>query len=75
MATGLVRIPLGYDLFRAELVEAACIEAGFEVRLIRNEHPETGSLVALLPAYLLAREEDAPSVREIVTRTYELGSD
>lgn len=70
-----VRIPLGYDLFRAQVIEAACADAGFEVRLIRNEHPETGSLVALQPSFLLVRPEDAPAVRQIVEETYPQGLD
>lgn len=75
MEAALTRIPLGYDLVRAQVIEAACLDAGLEVRLIRNEHPETGSLVALSPSYLLVREDDAPAVREIVEETYPLEDD
>ncbi|HEX2153116.1 MAG TPA: hypothetical protein VHL52_03965 [Acidimicrobiia bacterium] len=70
-----VRIPVGYDLFRAQVIEAACTDAGFDVRLIRNEHPETGSLVALQPSYLLVRPDDVSAVRRIVEETYPQGAD
>ncbi len=75
MDVELATIPVGYDLFRANVIEAACIDAGFTVRLIRNEHPETSGLVALQPSHLLVRAEDADEVRRIVERTYPLGSD
>ena len=75
MDVELVNIPVGYDLFRAEVIEAACASAGFQVRLIRNEHPETGALVALQPSHLLVRAEDAHEIREIVEQTYPLGRD
>jgi len=65
-----VRIPVGYDLIRAQVLEAACLDAGIEVRLIRNEHPETGSLIALQPSYLLVRPEDAEAAQAIVDETY-----
>lgn len=73
MDAELVNIPVGYDLFRAEVMRAACADAAIKVQLVRNEHPETGSLVALQPSYLLAQAEDSERVEAIVERTYRLG--
>lgn len=75
MEAELVNIPVGYDLFRAEVIEAACTSNGMNVRLIRNEHPETGGLIALQPSYLLVRAEDASRVKAIVEQTYHLGTE
>lgn len=75
MVEDLVSIPVGYDLFRANVIEAACVAAGLTVRLIRNEHPETGALVALQPSHLLVLAQDADEVRRIVEQTYPLGPD
>jgi hypothetical protein len=71
-ANQLVRIPVGYDLFQGEVIQAACADAGIKVRLVRNEHPVTGSLIALQPSYLLVRAEDVQRVNVIVERTYPL---
>jgi hypothetical protein len=58
----LVKIPVGDDLFRADVIQAVCSDAEFGVRLVRNEHPETGRLIALQPSYLLVRAEDVQPV-------------
>jgi hypothetical protein len=71
-ADQLVRIPVGYDLFRADVIHAACLDQGIKVRLIRNEQPQTGALIGLEPSYLLVRSEDADQVRAIVERNYPL---
>lgn len=73
METEIVNIPVGYDLFRAEVLEAACTDAGIRVRLVPNEHPETGGLVALQPSHLLVNAEDAQQIRTIVARNYASG--
>ncbi len=70
METQTVRIEVGYDLFRASLIEAACKDVGLEVRLMKNLHPETGGLSALEPSYLLVHEADRDTAIEIVRRNY-----
>lgn len=65
-----IRIPLGYDLFRARTVEARCEAAGLRAKLMANEHPETGSFTALEPSYLLVQPSDFELVKEIVEETY-----
>lgn len=72
MDSDIVRVPLGYDLFRAGVIEAACRDAGYEVRLLRNEHPETGGWFALQPSHLLVRSDDLAEIEEIVDQTYRL---
>jgi uncharacterized hydantoinase/oxoprolinase family protein len=70
MDTETVRIEVGYDLFRASLIEAACKDAGLEVRLMKNLYPETGGLSALEPSYLLVLAADQETATEIVRRNY-----
>ena len=70
MDTETLRIEVGYDLFRASLIEAACKDAGLDVRLMKNLYPETGGLSALEPSYLLVRAEDQDMATEIVRRNY-----
>lgn len=70
MDTQTVRIEVGYDLFRASLIEAACKDAGLEVRLMKNLYPETGGLSALEPSYLLVLATDRETATEIVRRNY-----
>lgn len=72
MDNDLVRIPLGYDLIRAEFIRAAVEDAGIACRLVRNEHQETGSLVGLSPAYLFVIENDEEDARSIITDMYPL---
>lgn len=63
---GIARVFLGYDLFTAEIVRAACEAAGYTVELVRNEHPETGSFTALSESYLLVRDADLEAVQSII---------
>lgn len=63
---GIVRVHLGYDLLAAEIVRAAIADAGYDVELVRNEHPETGSFTALSESYLLVRSADLEAVRQII---------
>jgi hypothetical protein len=65
----VVQLDLGDDIFRAQLIFAACEAEGLRVRLIRNEHPETGALHALQPSYLLVAAEDAERAMEIIRRS------
>lgn len=70
MSTGRVlEVPLGGDLFANEVLVAACRDAGLQVELVRNEHPETGGFVPLGVGYLLVREVDVDLVAEIRART------
>lgn len=62
----LYEILLGNNLFENELIVARCRDAGLNVKLTRNEHPETGGLVPLGSSYLLVRAADADSVRELL---------
>lgn len=68
----LVRIPMGYDLVRAEFIRAAVEDSGIVCRLVRNEHPETGGLVGLSPAYLLVIAGDEEDARDIIDSMYPL---
>ena len=67
----VARLDVGDDIFRAEVIMAACQSEGFRVELVRNDHPETGGFRSLQPAYLLVRAEDVPRVQEIIRRSEE----
>lgn len=52
-------------MIEAELLAHEAEAAGLRVRLLRNEHPETGGIFALGNAALLVAAEHEARVREI----------
>jgi hypothetical protein len=64
-----VRLDVGDDIFRAELIAAACEAEGLRVQLIRNEHPQTGALRSVQPAFLIVAPEDVARAQEIISRS------
>ncbi|MCP3856827.1 MAG: hypothetical protein GY745_21190 [Actinomycetia bacterium] len=46
-----------------ELTVQALADEGITVKLLRNEHPETGAAMALVGCALLVRAEDEATVR------------
>jgi hypothetical protein len=69
VVSDVVRLDLGDDIFKAQLIAAACEADGSRVQLIRNEHPETGAFHALQPSYLLVAADDVARVQEIISRS------
>jgi len=63
-----VRLDLGDDIFRAEVIAAACRSDGIRVQLLRNDHPETGGFRSLQPVYLLVLADDVERVQEIISQ-------
>jgi hypothetical protein len=64
-----VQLDLGNDIFRAEVIAAACRSEGLRVQLLRNDHPETGSFSSLQPVYLLVLADDVARAQEIISRS------
>lgn len=60
----VVRIELGASIFEAELLARSLESDGFVVQLLRNEHPETGGVLALGSSALLVRATDEEQVRD-----------
>jgi hypothetical protein len=71
MTDDIVSLDVGDDIFRTQVITAACRSEGLRVELVRNDHPETGGFRALQPSYLLVRAEDVPRVQEIIRRSEE----
>ena len=64
-----VRLDLGDDIFRAEVIAAACRADGLRVQLLRNDNPETGGFRSLQPVYLLVLADDVERVQEIISQS------
>ncbi|MDY7105571.1 MAG: hypothetical protein S0880_30670 [Actinomycetota bacterium] len=59
----IVRIDLGASIFEAEILVRSLESDGFTVQLLRNEHPETGGVLALGSSALLVRAAEEEQVR------------
>lgn len=62
----VVRIELGMSTLQGELLAREAEAAGLRVRLLRNEHPETGAIFALGTCALLVAADDEAQVRELL---------
>ena len=65
----IVRLELAFDRFEAQVVAAACTDAGLTVELLlMDESGNVPGLNALTPHYLLARLDELEEVHEILAR-------
>jgi len=64
--TNVVRIELGFSILESELIVQEATSAGLNVRLLRNEHPETGGIFALGGCSLLVSTEDEEDLRDLL---------
>lgn len=62
----VVRIELGVSTWQGELIASEAEAAGLRVRLLRNEHPETGANFALGTCALLVTAEHEAQLRELL---------
>jgi hypothetical protein len=62
----VVRVELGSSILEGEMIGQAAAAAGLKVELMRNEHPETGALVALGRCALLVAADDEAALRRML---------
>jgi hypothetical protein len=62
----VVRIEIGHSILDAERIAQLATASGLQVQLLRNEHPETGSLIALGTCVLLVSRQDEADLRQLL---------
>lgn len=62
----IVRIEIGSSILEGELIIQEATAAGLRAQLVRNEHPETGSFVALGGCALLVAAEHEGALRDLL---------
>ena len=64
----IVRLELGFDRFEAQIIAAACTDAGLAVELLlMDESGNTPGRMALQPHCLLVRASELEEVRAILS--------
>ncbi len=63
------RIELGTSILQGEMIVQAATAAGLQVRLLRNEHPETGASFALGTCALLVSADDEADLRQMLAES------
>lgn len=62
----VVRIEIGSSIFEGEMIVQHARAAGLRAELVRNEHPETGGVVALGGCALLVAAEHETELRDLL---------
>lgn len=62
----VVRVEIGSSILEGELIIQEAKAAGLRAELVRNEHPETGGLVALGSCAILVAEEHEADLRAVI---------
>lgn len=64
--SGVVRVEIGWSVLEGERIAQEAAAAGLRVRLLRNQHPETGAFYALGSCALLISEDDEDDLRRLL---------